>query len=85
MLFGLDHRELDCLFHEPHTGLEDCLRVLLSCFRKRMSDSDHVLFDSVLRADKNDLNKMSVFQLVITNFDWIINLALKILKCGGQR
>ena len=50
-----------------------------------MSDSDHVLFDSVLRADKNDLNKMSVFQLVITDCEWIINLALKILKCGGQR
>ena len=23
--------------HEPHTGLEDCLNMLLSCFRKKMS------------------------------------------------
>ena len=25
------------LFHEPHTGLHDCLILLLLCFRKRMS------------------------------------------------
>ena len=25
------------LSHEPHTGLEECLNVLLSCFRKDMS------------------------------------------------
>ena len=33
----LAHRELARLFHEPHTGLEDRLNMLLSCFRKRMS------------------------------------------------
>ena len=33
------HRELAWLFHEPHTGLDDCLRVLQACFRKRMSVS----------------------------------------------
>ena len=34
------HGELACwLFHEPHTGLDDCLRMLLPCFRKRMSGS----------------------------------------------
>ena len=26
------------LFHEPRTGLDDCLIMLLSCFRKRMSE-----------------------------------------------
>ena len=25
------------LFHEPHKGLYDCLRVLQACFRKRTS------------------------------------------------
>ena len=33
----LAHRELAWLFPEPHTGLEDYLIMLLSCFRKRMS------------------------------------------------
>ena len=33
------HGELAWLFHEPHTGLDDCLRMLWSCFRKRMSVS----------------------------------------------
>ena len=33
----LAHGELAWLFHEPHTGLEDCLRMLQSCFRKRRS------------------------------------------------
>ena len=32
------HREqLAWLFYEPHTGLEDCLNMLLSCFRKMNS------------------------------------------------
>ena len=35
---SLAHRELAWLFHEPHTWLEDCLRMLLTCSRKRMSD-----------------------------------------------
>ena len=30
------HRELAWLFHEPHSGLEDCLDMLLICFRNRM-------------------------------------------------
>ena len=30
----LSHGELVWLFHEPHTGLDVCLRVLLLCFRK---------------------------------------------------
>ena len=35
---NLSHRELVWLFHEHrNTGLDDCLRLLLSCFRKRMS------------------------------------------------
>ena len=34
----LTHGELAWFFHEPHTGLEDCLNMLLSCLRKRMSD-----------------------------------------------
>ena len=33
----LAHRELAWLFYEPHTGLDDFLRILLSCFRKGMS------------------------------------------------
>ena len=33
----LAHRELACLFHEPDTGLDHCLRILLSCFRARTS------------------------------------------------
>ena len=33
----LAHRELPWLFYEPHTGLHDCLNMLLSCFSKRMS------------------------------------------------
>ena len=28
------------LFHEPHAGFEDCQNMLLSCFRKRMSDKE---------------------------------------------
>ena len=31
------HGELAWLFHEPHTGLEVGLNILLSCFRKMMS------------------------------------------------
>ena len=27
------------LFHDPHTGLDDCLRMLQACFIKRMSDA----------------------------------------------
>ena len=34
------HRELAWLFHEPHTGLDDCLRMLQACFRKRMSEPE---------------------------------------------
>ena len=37
-LWCLAHRELAWLFHEPHTGKVNCLNMLLSCFRKRMSD-----------------------------------------------
>ena len=33
----LAHEELSWLFHEPHTGLVDRLRNLLSCFRARTS------------------------------------------------
>ena len=33
----LAHRELAWIFHEPYTGLVDCLRILLPCFRKRRS------------------------------------------------
>ena len=33
------HEELAWLFHEPHIELDDCLNMLLSCFRKMMSDS----------------------------------------------
>ena len=36
-LYCLAHGELAWLFHEPHTGLDDCLNMLLACFRKRMS------------------------------------------------
>ena len=28
------------IMEKPHTGLKDCLNMLLSCFRKRMSDLD---------------------------------------------
>ena len=35
---GQTAQSLTCsIMDEPHTGLEDCLRMLLSCFRKRMS------------------------------------------------
>ena len=33
----LTHGELARVFHEPHTGLDDCLNMLLSCFRTRTS------------------------------------------------
>ena len=33
----LAHGELAWLFYEPHSRLEDCLNMLLSCFIKRMS------------------------------------------------
>ena len=38
----LAHRELAGFFHEPHTGLEDCLRMLQAGFRKRMSTVETV-------------------------------------------
>ena len=31
----LAHGELAWLFHEPHTGWDDCLRMLQACFRNR--------------------------------------------------
>ena len=36
----LAHGELARLFHEPHTGLDDCLRMQRACFRKRMSGQE---------------------------------------------
>ena len=36
----LAYKELAWLFHEPHTGLDDCLRMLQACSRDRMSDRD---------------------------------------------
>ena len=33
-LGSLAHGELAWLFHEPDTGLDDCLNMLLSCFKK---------------------------------------------------
>ena len=36
-LCHLAHGELVRLFHEPHTGLDDCPRMLQECYRKRMS------------------------------------------------
>ena len=33
----LAHGELAWLFHEPHTGLDHCPRILLSCFRSGTS------------------------------------------------
>ena len=33
----LVHQELAWLFHEPHTGLDDCLNMLPSCFITMMS------------------------------------------------
>ena len=36
---GQTQHSLTCsIMEKPHTGLEDCLKMLLSCFRKRMSD-----------------------------------------------
>ena len=29
------------LFHNPHTGLDECPRILLSCFRANNSDQNH--------------------------------------------
>ena len=34
----LADREQAWLFHVPHTGLDGCLGMILSCFRKRISD-----------------------------------------------
>ena len=34
----LAYGELARHLHEPHTGLDDCLNMLLSCFRNRLSD-----------------------------------------------
>ena len=46
------HRELAWLFHEPDTVLDDCLRILLSSFRKWMSalatGRVHATFTSML-------------------------------------
>ena len=44
----LAHGELACLFHEPNTGLDDCLRMLQACFRKRMSDLELKLLRHIL-------------------------------------
>ena len=43
----LAHGELAWLFHEPHTGLDDCLNMLLSRFRKRMSGGHVLIFQVV--------------------------------------
>ena len=37
--------------HEPHTGLDDCLRMLLPCFRKRMSGEGEVVMINLSRGD----------------------------------
>ena len=34
----LAHGEMARLFHEPHTGLDNCLRMLQACVRTRMSE-----------------------------------------------
>ena len=34
----MSHRELDWLFLAPDTGLDHCPRILLSCFKARISD-----------------------------------------------
>ena len=35
---GQTAQSLSCsVMEKPHTGLDDCLRILLSCFRKRKS------------------------------------------------
>ena len=35
---GETAQSLDCsIMEKPHSGLDDCLRVLQACFRKRMS------------------------------------------------
>ena len=40
-LFG--HGELAWLFHEPHTGLDDCLNMIQSWFRKRRSAANRAM------------------------------------------
>ena len=38
---GKTAQSLNCsIMGKPHTGLEDCLKILQGCFRKRMSDQD---------------------------------------------
>ena len=40
---GQTAQSLTCsIMDKPHTGLEDCLRMLLSCFRKRMPGGNEV-------------------------------------------
>ena len=49
--FSVDQtaQSLTCFITErPHTGLFDCLRILLSCFRKRMSGLDRAVVDCLL-------------------------------------
>ena len=40
---GKTAQSLTCsIMEKPHTGLDDCLIMLLACFRKRMSACDYV-------------------------------------------
>ena len=60
-LHCLAHEEQAWLFHEPHTGLEDCLNMLLPCFRKRMSGS----VAAVSRGRRNDFVESEYPQEII--------------------
>ena len=43
---GQISQSLTCSITEkPHTGLDDCLNILLACFRKRMSGQQYVVRD----------------------------------------
>ena len=53
--FSMGHtaQSLTCsIMEKPHTGLDDCLRMLQACFRKRMSGPDKLhAADPVLRVE----------------------------------
>ena len=48
------------IMEKPHAGLDDCLNMLLSCFRKRMSDIQKIQFsvDRLLCYGRNELDFM---------------------------
>ena len=70
-------QSLTCsIMEKPHTGLDDCLRMLLSCFRKRMSEWEKLLFSSA-RKKGGGHERTSVAFLQFERVIWQPNIWLK--------